>query len=301
MRAGFSISVIGHVSLLAWSVITFAPRPLDAKQIENLPVDVISDKEFSEITSGVKNAKQAEKPKPLVEKIAEKNPVEDPASKVSEKKEIKAAKDDTPPPPPPKPEVKQEEKKPEPKVDEIAEALKREPAKTPPPPQKQVEMKPVPVPPQPPKRPPRPDAKFDPTQVAALLDKQAPRRQAAAGETLNAAPALGLAHGQSASLSQSELDALKARLAQLWSPPAGAKDPSELVVVVRVQLGRDGRLSGPPIVMTSGTSQLFMASRDSAARALLLGQPYTMLRPEHYDMWKDIEITFDPREMFPGG
>jgi hypothetical protein len=23
-----------------------------------------------------------------------------------------------------------------------------------------------------------------------------------------------------------------------------------------------------------------------------------MLKPEHYEQWKDIEITFDPRDMF---
>jgi hypothetical protein len=25
-----------------------------------------------------------------------------------------------------------------------------------------------------------------------------------------------------------------------------------------------------------------------------------MLKPEHYDTWKDIEVTFDPRDMFRG-
>ena len=28
-------------------------------------------------------------------------------------------------------------------------------------------------------------------------------------------------------------------------------------------------------------------------RALMLCQPFTMLRPEHYDLWKDIEIKFN--------
>jgi len=32
-------------------------------------------------------------------------------------------------------------------------------------------------------------------------------------------------------------------------------------------------------------------------RAVLRGQPYDMLRPEHYEQWKDIEVTFDPRDM----
>ena len=39
---------------------------------------------------------------------------------------------------------------------------------------------------------------------------------------------------------------------------------------------------------------------ESAKRAILTCQPFTMLRAEHYEQWKDIEITFDPREMFGG-
>ena len=31
------------------------------------------------------------------------------------------------------------------------------------------------------------------------------------------------------------------------------------------------------------------------------GQPYNMLRQESYETWKDVEITFDPRQMFGGG
>jgi colicin import membrane protein len=41
-----------------------------------------------------------------------------------------------------------------------------------------------------------------------------------------------------------------------------------------------------------------MASRDSAVRAVLTGQPFDMLKPEHYDSWKEIELTFDPKDMF---
>ena len=41
-----------------------------------------------------------------------------------------------------------------------------------------------------------------------------------------------------------------------------------------------------------------MASRDSAVRAVLTGQPFDMLKPEHYDNWKEIELTFDPKDMF---
>ena len=71
-------------------------------------------------------------------------------------------------------------------------------------------------------------------------------------------------------------------------------------VTVVIQLGRDGTLSAPPRVLTSGNSALFRAARDSAMRALFMGQPFDMLRPEHYDLWKELEITFDPRDMIGG-
>jgi colicin import membrane protein len=35
-------------------------------------------------------------------------------------------------------------------------------------------------------------------------------------------------------------------------------------------------------------------------RAVFLSQPFDMLKPEHYELWKEIEITFDPRYMFRG-
>ena len=67
-----------------------------------------------------------------------------------------------------------------------------------------------------------------------------------------------------------------------------------------MRLKPDGTLAAPPTVTTSGQSPLFMAARDSAIRAVFRGQPFDMLRPETYELWKDIEITFDPRDMIRG-
>jgi colicin import membrane protein len=86
----------------------------------------------------------------------------------------------------------------------------------------------------------------------------------------------------------------------LWNPPAGAQNPQELVVQVRLQLRPDGTLAAPPRVLTSGNTPLFIAARESAMRAVFRGQPFDMLRPENHEAWKDIEITFDPRDMIRG-
>lgn len=294
MRTAYTISAVGHAAVLLWSVWSLSATSLPVSSTEGLPVDLVTASDFSKITAGSKDAPKAETPKPLVEKVAEANPVEDPTAKVVEKKEVKAARE-----PPPAPETKPAESEPEKKQaeakpDPIADALAKDEAKKPEP--KKADVKP----PTPPKKPAPPTPKFDPKQVAALLDKRDSTRLAAAGETLNSAPSLGLSNGAAAQLSLSELEALRARLAQLWTVPAGAKDPQELVVLVRIKLNRDGKLAAPPVVLSSGTSPLFMAARDSAIRALFRGQPYDMLKPEHYEQWKDVEITFDPRDMIRG-
>lgn len=294
MKIAYAISGIGHAAVLLWSVWSLAANPLPAPPGDALPVDIVSVSEFTQLTSGNKSAPKVEPQKPLVEKVAEAKPVEDPAAKVVEKKEVKAARE-----PPPAPETKPAESKPEQKQvetkpDQIADALAKDEAKPSEP--KKAEART----PMPPKKPAPPAPKFDPKQVAALLDKRDATRLAAAGETLNNSVSLGVSNGQAAQISLSELDALRQRLNRLWSIPAGAKDPQELIVLVRIKLKPDGTLAAPPMVLSSGKSPLFVAARDSAVRALFRGQPYDMLKPEHYEQWKDIEITFDPRDMVRG-
>ena len=85
--------------------------------------------------------------------------------------------------------------------------------------------------------------KFDADQVAALLDKRAPQRQVAAAETLNSTANLGAANGaQAAQMSQSEIDALRARISSCWSPPPGVDANSKLYVVLRVLFKPDGSM-----------------------------------------------------------
>ena len=308
-RTGLIISASAHAAFFAWGLFSFAANPLEAKPQDSMPVDIISTKEFSELTAGAKNAKKAETPKPLVDKIGEKKPAEEITPKVTEKQqEIRTTSSAEPPPPAPtpkkeeakpenKPSPPQQEAKPdkkpppEMKVDEIAEAIKKEQAK-----KKAAEAKAKAE--QQKQQPPQP--KFDANQIAALLDKRTPQRVASTGAEVNQTPSLGAPSAMALQMSQNELDAMRARLMQLWSPPAGVQNPEQLVVRVRIQLTKDGRLAGTPSVVSRGNGPLYETSRDSALRALYRGQPYDMLSPANYEIWKDVEITFDPREMFRG-
>jgi hypothetical protein len=273
-----------------------------------MPVDIISADQLSKITAGSKTGEK-DKPKPLAEKVADAKPVDDLVGKITEKPPVETeAALPKPPvekpvekkPDPPKPvaenkpknEPKPIEKKPDPpKVDPIAEALKHDDAKKPVP---KPEAKAAP--PQPPQKPK--ERVFDATKMAALLDKRDPTRQAATGAELNSQASLGAAKGTAATLSQSELDAMRARLTQLWNVQAGTEHPEELVVEVRIRLTKDRRLAAAPEVVSRGTSPRYQAAAEAAIRAVLQGQPYNMLRDETYAQWQDIIVTFDPRQMF---
>lgn len=300
MKKATAISVGLHVAVLLWATLSYSGRAVEAPPPQSLPVQFISEKDFSQLTKGIKNAPKKEKPKQLVEKKdkPKPKPVKQPKAKVA-KKEVKAATDKAPPPQPKvkPPEKKQEAKaepKPPPKIDPIADKLKEESAK-----KHLAKIAPL----LPPRRPPRPhhhEPKFNADKIAALLNKREPTRTLATGKDLSTSPGLGDPMTHAAQLSQSELDALRARLMALWNPPIGIKDPQDYVIRIRIRLGRNGRLIAPPQVITSGHGQLFDSARDSAVRAVFRGQPFDMLKPEHYNVWKDIEVTFDPRDMFRG-
>ena len=184
------------------------------------------------------------------------------------------------------------EKKPEPpKVDPIAETLKKEEAK------KKAEERAAKARAEKEKKQAQ---AYDPTKIAALLDKRDPQRHAAAGEQLSPSPGLGKSHGNASVLSQSEIDALRRRLAECWNPPVGASNAPNLKVVMRVLFKQDGSVANQPVLVAGTASAFGPAMAESAKRAILTCQPFKMLRPENYELWKDIEITFDPKDMFGG-
>ena len=323
MRRSLVISGTAHAVLLVWGLIAFVARLSEAPLADSLPVEFVSATEFSQLTAGVKNAPEPiDNATPLVDKVGEPKPVEELAPKVVDKPEIKIDSALTPEPEPeaksqpkiaeksqPKPEPKAEPKPAEkadkaedkPRPDQIGEELKKGGAKKQRPSPKidadQVaeELKKGEAKKQ------RPSPKIDADQVAALLDHREPQRQVATAESLNSIASLGAPVGQAAHLSQSELYALRAKLISLWNPPeAVSAHPDKYVVSIRIRLARNHRLVGQPVVLTSGHGQLFEATRDSAVRALFQAQPYSMLSLTTYDQWKEIDIDFDPREVFGG-
>jgi colicin import membrane protein len=288
---------------------------MDAPPVPTLATQIISEKDFTLMTKGVKNGQQNKDAKALADKTGEEKSVDQAAAKVADKPPVTTnAKSD----PPPKPDTP----KPDPKT--AAKADPKPPDSKPDPkPDPKPDADAVPKPDQKPKPPEyKPDQianllkkdaakdnaqqkqntqKFDANQVAQLLDQRAPQRQVATASQINDVASLGDASGaQSAQLSQSEIDALRARLSQCWHPPAGITATTNIYVSLRVLMRQDGSLAAPPVVVEGSPSALGPALAESAKHALLSCQPFTMLRREHYEQWKDMQLDFKPSELLGG-
>ena len=329
MKPGMTISCVAHAVALGFALVAISAQPMNAPPMETITTQIVSEKDLSQMTKGVKNAPQLKIPdlKPLADKVDQEKSVDQLAPKAVDKPAITtdSSKADTPKPDQPKQDsksaaAKADPKPPDPKPDPKPDA-KADPKPDPKAEQKQADK---------PKTPDyKPDQiasllkkdaakeaktsndnsaqqkpnspKFDANQVAQLLDQRAPQRQLAAASQINDVATLGAATGaQSAQLSQSEIDALKARLSQCWNPPAGINANSNIYVSLRVLMRQDGSLAAPPVVVEGSPSALGPALAESAKRALLQCQPFTMLRPEHYDQWKDLQLDFNPHELLGG-
>ena len=151
-------------------------------------------------------------------------------------------------------------------------------------------------------------AKFDAEKIAALLnkvpDKGAPRPSVPLDEqakSLNKGPVLGAPEGRDQRISASEIaiigQIIKSCVQTKWNVLGGGESAQHTQVKVRLRFNPDGRLAAAPQVVNPQNSPYFLAVQESALRAVHECEPYP-LPPAKYDIWKDIVLNFDPRDMF---
>jgi colicin import membrane protein len=180
---------------------------------------------------------------------------------------------------------------------------------SPPPPEKTAAAPPkdVPVPrirpplPPKPKAAPKTDDTADLNQITALLDKKKLEEMASA-EPSDQPATVGsptAASNSNAKMTANELDALRSKLAQCWSPPLGWTDPAQVRVVLMLDLNPDGTVNGVPAVLESPEGQYSSTAPESALRAVRRCAPYD-LPADKYDAWKQVKVTFDPKDMGAG-
>lgn len=93
---------------------------------------------------------------------------------------------------------------------------------------------------------------------------------------------------------------IRQQIRPCWSPPVGAADAEGLLVTILIQVDAKGfvneaRVANAPAMALNSFVQ---AAADAARRAVLNPdcQPFE-LPQNRYNLWKEIEFNFDPREM----
>jgi len=289
MRRGLIISSALHLLILFWAVAVFpSASGKPPSKPTPLPVDLVSQAEFTKIKAGQRKAKAEQasskkKPEPVKKKVKKKpKPSKVKSVKAPKPKPKKTVKAE--PKPKPKKVVKKAKHKPKPK--KVVKKAKHKP--------KKVAAKTRPK--------PKKKKNFDPDKIAALLNKvpDAGVQTTASTDTKKKPkPAKGRSVGRDLAMTFNEIDALRARISQCWNPPVGGLGADAIKVKLRLRLRQDGALSREPEVVNRAGSPYFRAAADAAVRAVMLCQPYE-LPAKKYAQWRDMILNFDPKEMFGG-
>ena len=204
---------------------------------------------------------------------------------------------------------------PEPEEAEIIPAEEEPEPEPVPEPEPEPEPEPVAAKPPPPLPTVRPSVKPDPPkeefnldQIAALLDKsrEEPSQERPIQDVPNTPPpppdqAADVSAGLQTAMTMSEIDAFRVQMRRCWNVPAGAAYSEGLIVTVRVFLNPDGTVAREPELIGNQRWSLeqdpfYRTAAESAVRAIKRCQPFQM-PVEKYASWRELELTFDPRDM----
>jgi len=288
LKVPLIVSGVFHVVLVILAITGlpyFAnpPEPI----VSAIPIEILP---IAEMTQTTKPAVKA--PTPPEEKPPEVKPLE------KEK-----------PPTPPKVE---EVKPPEPPKPKKAEVVKPKAKPVTPPPPDEAALEKTKVEPKPEeKKPPEPveakekaeeqDQSQDFNKLLKNLQESEPVVEQDLPQAVDApAPAASMDAPVGPAMTMDELAALRRQLQNCWSIQAGARYAENLVVEVRLIVASDRRVISATIVdqWRYGQDSYFRAAADSAIRAVNSPQCEVLeLNPQKYDQWKDMIVTFDPRDM----
>ncbi|GGE06938.1 hypothetical protein GCM10011529_11640 [Polymorphobacter glacialis] len=276
-RRALLAAAAAHIILFAALSIgwQFAPKPL-APAEEMIPVDFVDIADVPRVT---------EAPKPSMKAAPQETVTPEPAPVEPE------------PTPEPTPAPTDAVPLPEPKTEP-----KPVPTKPAPP-------KPVPPKPEPAKKPapekPRESKPLDTSVLSNLIDKALPKARVKPLDTSDLAKSIGVAAPKQARIdpraAATLAQAIQAQVAPCWNPPIGGTDVRKMTVVIRADYARDGSVIGQPTVVSqtgtsTGNSDYSRAFAETARRAVLRCQPLK-LPANLYDLWKSVEINFDPESM----
>jgi outer membrane biosynthesis protein TonB len=306
--------VVGlHIAIIVIAAIglpSMKKEPFDLTQA--VAVDLVAP--TGDVSSAPNKTKSPEPFQPKAKPVEQKKPAiakpEKPPSKV---KEEAAKKEVAPVPPKPAEQPKPVEAKE--KIEQKKEAIEKAPE-----PKKEPVKKPIEKPKPKPTPKPTPQKSRDDGAGSAqeqkefnsvlknLLGDPETEAEAPAGNPIDApydpnTKVQGTAPVTSDTLALSEMDALKYQLAQCWNVPTGAMDAENLIVDIRIEVNPDRTVKSAQIVDQGryNTDEFFRAAADSARRAVYNPRCTPLaLPPDKYQVWQNIMIRFNPKDMFGG-
>ena len=94
-------------------------------------------------------------------------------------------------------------------------------------------------------------------------------------------------------------DSIRKQFIDCWSVPYGALNVENMMIKVNLELDSSGGVLHAEVVNIKQYNKniFFRAMADSALRAVYKCSPLKGLPKEEYNLWKDMELVFDPRDM----
>ncbi len=101
-------------------------------------------------------------------------------------------------------------------------------------------------------------------------------------------------------LTANDVDLIRQTIRKCWHFPAGLKNAEELVVDIKMELDKEGNVTKAEIVNKENLSNPdFKIAAENAHRAVLDPACNPLPLPkDKYDQWKNLELSFNPEEMF---
>ena len=138
---------------------------------------------------------------------------------------------------------------------------------------------------------------FNVDDIAALLNRT--EAQGGGARRSEQAAAMGAQRTTGgATLTQSELDALRGQIQRNWSILAGLDGAEGVRIRIQMKLDPSGAIVGQPeVTATGGSESARRILAGGARRAVLKASPFVNLPPEKYDAWNEVVVNFDPSSM----
>jgi len=281
MRKPLTYSAVAHVVIVLVTIYGLPARKLEPVESKVLPVELLT-------VADVTNLKRLAKKLPPKPKPVEQPTPPEPKPEPEKPKPTPAPAPEKPEPTPPEPEEKAE-----PIPDKEAEKPKPEEKKPEPP--KPEKKKPTPEKPKEKKKKP----KFDPNDIAALLNKQ-PKTSSEPAEAQESDKDINVEDQDDPTqpMTVSQIDALKQKINQCYDAGflAGSQDAEKLYAIIEFELAEDGSVKGVPSIGSTGpgaSGQLAVLAR----KAIVQCAPYDKLPNDNYGAWKSIEAKFSVQGM----